>query len=184
MGLFGGCLVIILLLFILGLFGVCLGLFEVFQGGSVGVLGVFNQQTANKRPTNTPHTRDGTPAAGAGCVGVVCWSFVGRLLAVCWLNTPRTPTDPPWNTPRTSPEHSQSTPEHHCNTPKHTQTPPNNTQTAPKQPPRLPTSGQQTANKRPTSGRDGRRLLVRLHKVTRSTPRRTGSRKRVTTNGP
>ena len=114
-----GCLVVIWRLFFccLGLFGVVWGIPRGFRGCSGGVQPINGQQTINKPPTN-PHTRDGTLAAGAGCVGGVCWSFVGRLLAICWLNTPRTPTDPPWNTTRTAPEHSQNTPEHHGNTTK------------------------------------------------------------------
>ena len=78
----------------------------VFQGGSVGVLGVYNQQPANKRPTNDQQTIPTHPAPAAGVPSRVwglfggrLWSFVGRLLVVCWLNTPRTPTEPHWNTP-------------------------------------------------------------------------------------
>ena len=89
----------------LGCSGSVLGVFWWYSKGVRGCSGSFQLtnglQTANKRPTNDQQTIPTHPAPAAGVPSRVwglfvgrLWSFVGRLLAVCWLNTPehlRTP---------------------------------------------------------------------------------------------
>ena len=108
LGLFGGCLVVILYLLggVCGVFRVVWGIPRGFRRCSGGVQPTSGQQTANTRPTNNPHT------SRVLFVGRL-WSFVGRLLVEQPQNTHRTPLEylkQPQANPKQPPNNHQTDP--------------------------------------------------------------------------